>query len=295
MLASFAGRCGRILVTGLSLLWLSCGCADATPMSAVSPSGDDAALDLRPDPPAGGGEAVTHWNVPTIAPIDQPKASVEALDAPHPGLGAAMSFPGGDAADGGGATPLPERASGETLKDVLRSIATIHRAELRRPGTIPLPEDRPAAMPATFEDASDVQAAGLAELLLDSELAGAMLRSLVKIKSADSDGATFSILSSGDFVLDVSPGASSGRVTELSTGLSFGTANGYSIYSDYTASGGEGRVPRQRVNVLRLAWDWCVDTLFSPAGILLSTITIILFLSWACVRLVDRGASTRPR
>jgi hypothetical protein len=315
MPASFVSRQrGRAIVMALGLLSLECWEADASPIFTVSPGEDGAAVDLRFERsmPAVGESA--RWDVPTSAQVAvlgrgaEPMHSSAAQGLAGTALVGSLSFPGaaGDLASQPGLATLPERASRETLKDVLRSLATVHRVELRPPPAAPATRRAAAAANTDVdEDVNEVQSAGLAELLLDSEIAGAMLRSLVTIKSTDSDGTTFAVLGSGDFVLDVSPAAHAAHIMELSSGVSFGTASGYSVYSDYTASGGGGQVVRRRVNLVHVIWEWCLDTLSGPAGVLLSTITMIVLFFWGCVKAVgmaqrrggrsDGGASTRLR
>jgi hypothetical protein len=292
----------------LGLLLLACSNADASPMSVISPSEATSILDLRLDRSIAGVGGIARWEagnaqIAALGRPDQPEASVGAPDPAGMALVGSISFPdapSGLASPSGGPAP-PEHASRETLKDVLRSIATIHRREVRP--SVAAPSARRTAAPADDdidEDVSGPQRAGLAEVLLDSEIAGAMLRSLVTVKSSGNDGATFAILGAGDFVLDVSPAARAAHITELSTGVSLGTPSNYSVYSDYTASSGEGRVVRQRsVNVVRVVWEWCLDNVFSPAGVLLSTISLIVLFFWRVAQALggrsDGGASKRLR
>jgi hypothetical protein len=148
---------------------------------------------------------------------------------------------------------------------------------------------RVTSAPAGADDGPHVD---LAEMLLDSEVAGAMLRAIVDVKTADGARKTFSILGMGNFTLDVVPETHVAVVAEMSTGLSsggrMGGSPGYVRYPDYSGTGaGNAPVPRQNINLVRLVWNWIVDLVWNPIGIFaLMTLTILVFL-WMCVRLAD--------
>jgi hypothetical protein len=148
---------------------------------------------------------------------------------------------------------------------------------------------RAALAPAEADDGPHVD---LSEMLLDSEVAGAMLRAIVDVKTADGARKTFSILGMGNFTLDVVPEAHVAVVTEMSTGMSsggrMGGSLGYVRYPDYSGTGAANTpVPRQNINLVRVVWNWIVDLVWNPIGIFaLMTLTILLFL-WMCLRLAD--------
>lgn len=177
-------------------------------------------------------------------------------------------------------TERSEPTRGETLRHVLRSVATIHSLQQRQwygPAR-GLQKQR-----SSFDEVSDDgEWRGFAELLLDSEAIGALTRSLVEIKSADSDNTVFSVLGFGEFVLDVTPSVHAATLTDLSSGLSVGTPLGadYSVYANYGFNGVDGRGPREKVDVVRVVWDWILDAIFSPVGLLASMVAGIALVLW---------------
>lgn len=171
----------------------------------------------------------------------------------------------------------------------MRSIATLRSLEQRQAHG--RPQETRKHRSASFDEVNeDVERLGLAELLLDSEVVGGMVRSLVDIKTADGDATIFSVLGLGEFVLDVTPGVHTAVLTDLSSGLSIGTplGGGYSVYSNYGTSAVDNRMPREKINVFRLVWDWVVDLVFSPGGVLASMVAGIILFLWLCVKSIHR-------
>ena len=177
-----------------------------------------------------------------------------------------------------------------TLRQVLHAMTTVHHASAAPAnGGQTASRARVTSAPAGADDGPHVD---LSEMLLDSEVAGAMLRAIVDVKTADGARKTFSILGMGNFTLDVVPEAHVAVVAEMSTGLSsggrMGGSPGYVRYPDYSGTGAANApVPRQNINLVRVVWNWIVDLVWNPIGIFaLMTLTILVFL-WMCVRLAD--------
>jgi hypothetical protein len=273
--------------------------AEASPTSVLStPEGSSVVLPA--DGSGGDAERGLHWGLLALeaSALDQGQASSEPVTGDLPRADFAQSLyvePGPASSLATTSTALAEPIRGETLRQVLRSIATTHRFQQQQPRGLPQGARRDRSAPSD-EASDDTEKRGLAELLLDSEIVGAMARSLVEIRTADGDGAIFSVLGLGDFVLDVTPSVHAAALTELSSGLSVGTplAGDYSFYSNYGFGGADSRMPREKVNVLRLMWDWVVDVVFSPVGVLASMVTgivLFLWLSMKSVSLLQRRAS----
>jgi hypothetical protein len=231
---------------------------------------------------------------PVLRPAVPPSASVSRASDPAPvrNESSAAGAPPSTAAPSN-ATPAarPDQlAQATTLREVLHSIVTLHAdgkpIAARKPG-------QGRFSPNFAEDISeDDPGIDLRKLILDSEVAGAMLRAIVDIKSADSHGATFSILGLGNFALDVAPDLHAAIVSELSSGMAFrmslnGEGIGYDGYPRATVnSGALAGVPHEHVNLIRVAWQWFLDFLYSPVGALLSMSAAITLLLWICVKSV---------
>ena len=274
--------------------------AEASPTSVLS-TPDGSSVVLPADGSGSDAERELHWGLLALeasALDNQGQASSEPVTGDLPRADFAQSLyvePGPAPALATTSTALAEPIRGETLRQVLRSIATTHRFQQQQPRGLPQGARRERSAPSD-ETSDDTETRGLAQLLLDSEIVGAMARSLVEIRTADGDGAIFSVLGLGDFVLDVTPSVHAAVLTELSSGLSVGTPLGgdYSFYSNYGFGGADSRMPREKVNVLRLMWDWVVDVVFSPVGVLasmVSGIVLFLWLSMKSVSLLQRRAS----
>lgn len=179
-----------------------------------------------------------------------------------------------------------------TLGNVLQSIITWHRSDETPPASRPAAgRDRPSGKQdrAPSEDELGVD---LRRLILDSEISGTMLRSIVDIKSADSHGSTFSILGLGNFAVDVAPDLHEAIVSELSSGMAFrmslsGERLGYDRYPEAALSGGAlAGMPHENINLVRVVWKWALDMLYSPIGALLSMSAAITLILWICVKSV---------
>lgn len=292
MLPSFRRRREHIAAVFFLLLPFA---AEASPTSVLS-TAEGSSIML---PSGGDAERGLHWGLLALeaSALDyQGQASSELVTGDLPRADFVQSFyvePGPTPSLAMTSTTLAEPIRRETLRQVLRSVATTHRFQQQQPRGLPQGAQRSAP---SDETSGDTERRGLAELLLDSEIVGAMARSLVEIRTADGDGAIFSFLGLGDFVLDLTPSVHAAVLTELSSGLSVGTplAGDYSFYSNYGFSGTDSRMPREKVNVLRLMWDWVVDVVFSPVGVLASMvagIVLFLWLSMKSVSLLQRRAS----
>jgi hypothetical protein len=297
MLPSFRRRREHIAAVFSLLLPFA---AEASPTSVLS-TAEGSSIMLPADKSGGDAERELHWGLLALeaSALDyQGQASSELVTGDLRRADFVQSFyvePGPTPSLVMTSTTLAEPIRRETLRQVLRSVATTHRFQQQQPRGLPQGAHRERSAPSD-ETSDDTERRGLAELLLDSEIVGAMARSLVEIRTADGDGAIFSFLGLGDFVLDVTPSVHAAVLTELSSGLSVGTplAGDYSFYSNYGFSGIDSRMPREKVNVLRLMWDWVVDIVFSPVGVLASMVTgivLFLWLSMKSVSLLQRRAS----
>lgn len=180
-----------------------------------------------------------------------------------------------------------------TLGEVLQSIVSWQSAgQDQRPSRA---SSRPRFNAARNDESpEDDEGLGvdLRKLILDSEVAGTMLRAIVDVKSADSHGSTFSIFGLGNFAIDVAPDLHAAIVSELSSGMAFrmslsGERLGYDRYPEAALSGGAlAGVPHENVNLIRVIWKWTLDMLFSPVGALLSMSATITVLLWVCVKSV---------
>lgn len=232
---------------------------------------------------------------PVLHPAAPPSESISRASDPAPvgnELSAAGAPQSAAAPSNPSAVARPDQlARATTLREVLHSIVTLHSSDPkpavgRKPG-------QGRFSPNFAEDISeDDPGIDLRKLILDSEVAGAMLRAIVDIKSADSHGATFSILGLGNFALDVAPDLHAAIVSELSSGMAFrmslnGEGFGYDGYPRATVNGGAlAGMPHEHVNLIRVAWQWFLDFLYSPVGALLSMSAAITLLLWICVKSV---------
>ena len=246
-------------------------------------------------------------NVPTVDSGSTVR-SITALPGPTAGGSAGSASPAsslstpssgalldGQAPSAGalGAAPAPtlDRSSpGGSLRDVIQSIVTLHRADNKPAPARRLGQGQTLAA-TTAGAGPDALNVDLRKLILDSEVAGTMLRSIVEIKSADAHGATFSIFGLGNFALDIAPDLHTAIVSELSSGLAFrmsltGEGRSYDGLYSQAIVNRESDAPREHVNMLRVFWNWILDFLNSPVGTLLSmAIAIALFL-WIGVKSV---------
>jgi hypothetical protein len=202
---------------------------------------------------------------------------------------------GAPAADAGSSEPAAlswsgdvgaKPANGATLREVLRSIITWHTADATPAARRPITGD---ARPAQDGDDGEI-GVDLRKLILDSQVGGAMLRSVVDVESADKKGATFSVLGFGNFVLDFAPDLHSAIVSELSSGMAFRMSLGadrlgYDVYPS-AAINPNPSGPHENVNLLRVIWLWILDFVDSPVGALVSMAAAITVLLWVCIKSV---------
>jgi hypothetical protein len=183
-----------------------------------------------------------------------------------------------DAAEGGATV------SHRSLKNMLRSIATIRRT---RPSTGEAPSRFPQSLSWDGSDYFDPFA-----LIFESDIAGSALRALSEVKTTDGHFTTFSILGMGDFVLEVEGDAHSAILYELSSRWSaalIGARDGSGLlgYSaDPTRAGESAAGVRPNVNLLQLAWNWFVEILTSPLGVLTTMIVGITAFMWVVYRAI---------
>jgi hypothetical protein len=263
----------------------------ASPISILDRSGNGSAGVAKSARPIDIPDQVRRTPAPLIVvPNSVPSAAdqpdmIADLSLAHAGLATPGSAPPGwlgnvtrDAPSGGG-----------TLGGVLRSIITWHAAD-----ETPAAARRSARVrsdPLSGEGDDSDLGVDLRKLILDSEVGGAMLRSIVDIKTADKSGATFSIFGLGNFALDFAPDLHSAIVSELSSGLAFrmslnGDRLGYDGYPSAALGNNPAAVPHDNVNLVRVVWNWILDFLYSPVGALLSMSLAITVLVWICVKSV---------
>ena len=175
-----------------------------------------------------------------------------------------------------------DQASGNSLKDVLRSIITWHNDG----GSQSQTGERRSG------DSDPDGPMNLRDLILNSDISGTILRAVVNVPPAEGDGSTFSVFGFGKFALDFTPSLHSALVSELSSGTSFGvslngdwlTNTNYLVAASNAYNGPSE--PREKVNLVRLIWHWILDFVYSPIGALLSMSAIISMLVWVCVKSV---------
>jgi hypothetical protein len=190
----------------------------------------------------------------------------------------------------GAASGADQSGAGGALRDVLQSIVTLHQSDRKLPAA-QLKKTQPPAG-AMQDPGMDELSIDLRKLILDSEVAGTMLRSVVDIKSADANGATFSIFGLGNFALDVAPDLHAAIVSELSSGMGFrmsltGDGRAFEGYPQATVNSDSlAGMPHEHVNIVRVAWNWLLEFLSSPVGALLSMSAAIAVFLWICVKSV---------
>ena len=242
---------------------------------------------------AGNSETIVR-SAPALDMASPPRMSVPVVATSH-------AAPLADRADG--AAPATDAASsgsaalswsgdvgakpgnGATLREVLRSIITWHTADATPAARRPITG---GAHPAQGDDGEI--GVDLRKLILDSQVGGAMLRSVVDVESADKKGATFSLLGFGNFVLDFAPDLHSAIVSELSSGMAFRMSLGadrlgYDAYPS-AAINPNPSGPHENVNLLRVIWLWVLDFVDSPVGALVSMAAAITVLLWVCIKSV---------
>ena len=204
-----------------------------------------------------------------IAPLDlQPRATANVLDE----------------------APSNTARRGPTLQEVLSAIVTVHRSTGQ-----PVPNGR-VVRAASIAPSRTTNGGGdefdLRKLLLDSEIAGSVLRASIDIKSADSHGATFAIFGMGNFAVDVAPDLRTAIVSDLSSGLAFRMSLGSDRFGSNFLPGSalNSNTPVESApetpNLVRAALRWLMEFLNSPIGVLLWMSMSITLVLWICVRSV---------
>jgi hypothetical protein len=285
-----ARRFAGLMTLALSVTFATC--AFASPVSMLDDDGDSWAVAAQ----APALAATDHSTVRPIAAL--PDAAGGAGSSPGQAFDNAQSASSGDAGPASRPGLLAHAASGSdqsvaggTLRDVLQSIVTLHQSDRKPPAAPQLKKAQPPAG-AMQDPGMDELSIDLRKLVLDSEVAGTMLRSVVDIKSADTNGATFSIFGLGNFALDVAPDLHAAIVSELSSGMGFrmsltGDGRAYEGYPQATVNSDSlAGMPREHVNIVRVAWNWLLEFLSSPVGALLSMSAAITLFLWICVKSV---------
>jgi len=250
------GNAGRIWVAAC-LLWVGFAIvAEATPIadsSAVPSVMPSMPSTLAPPPPQAFDD---------IVPLTDDLVALSPSAAAPSGAGL---FP----------MDLPEESprSGDTLAQVLRSIAIVHREPDRRASAET--EQRVRAI-AEEEDGDWL---GWRETILNSTFAGAALQSLVDVHAEGGNPAGFSVLGIGNFRLEISQGP-----TEDARELSPSPTRQVGAASDSSAEVQnwdiEGRKP-MRIGLLIAI---VLNFLATPLGILLETTIALILTFWMAVR-----------
>lgn len=216
-------------------------------------------------------------------PVVATSHAAPLADAAASGTDAASSEPAALSWSGDvGARP----GNGATVREVLRSIISWHTVDATPAARRPIVGGARSA-----QDGDDGEIGiDLRKLILDSQVGGAMLRSVVDVESADKKGATFSVLGFGNFVLDFAPDLHSAIVSELSSGMAFRMSLGadrlgYDVYPN-AALNPNPSGPHENVNLLRVIWNWILDFVASPVGALVSMAAAITVLLWVCIKSV---------
>ncbi len=292
---------------GIALLLISMAPRDiaASPISLFDRTGDSFADGVKT------GRSVDIGDQPRDVPVLRtvmPDAAPSPLGRPAGGAGAGASFPRSDISSAtappgwSGEVPSEKPSSGTTLKDMLRSIITWHAAEQTQAAARRSAEGR--FHPGSNGDDGEL-GVDLRNLILDSEIGGAMVRSIVDLKSSGKNGATFSVFGLGNFAVDFAPDLHAAILSELSSGMAFrmslsGDRLGYDGYSGTTTTADTNPAagPHENINLVRLIWKWILDFLYSPIGALLSMSAAITVVLWVCVKSVvflQRRASRYER
>jgi hypothetical protein len=188
------------------------------------------------------------------------------------------------------------RSGGETLRQTLRALATMHHADLRsldqsQPEADRYRSGRSQAPRSRDEGNDEAGSAGFSATVIDGDVAANAVRALVEIKSTDALSTTFSVLGLGDFVLEATPGSNTVTLTELSSGFSAslpvnssGINGSYGTNQNARESEEASGSVRANVNHFRVVLKWIVEFLESPLGILLTMLVSVMSLLWVMVR-----------
>ncbi len=173
--------------------------------------------------------------------------------------------------------PGEESGQDESLRHVLRSIATIHRLG---------PEGGNRGRPGLVRGGDDDFELGIAQAILESHVSGAALRAAIDQTSSDGEVTTFSVFGIGEFVLDASAGSHAIALSEASGGqlVAFSPA----FAPDQPIEEVPINLSRPRLSPMVMVLHWVLEWLTSPLGILIVTIAWFLLMLWAVVRSLAR-------
>jgi len=159
---------------------------------------------------------------------------------------------------------------------------------------------------ASYRDDGDgIAETGLVQLVLDSQMAGAALRSIVDVRATDGEYTEFSVLGMGDFVLELETDTQSAVMSELSSGFSATLTHGRDAAGrldlvEGSPGAGDADYGRERVNYFRFLKNWIIDIALSPVGILTWMVVTIVILMRAALKIVhawnasvERGSAAR--
>jgi len=189
----------------------------------------------------------------------------------------------------------PVSGQDQTLKDFLRSIATLRWNDSGnvQPHQLSVHESR--GMPKSDFEADEQADLELSRTILDSSVAATLLHKIIDVRTVDYHGRTFSVFGAGDFVLEIAPGSHAATLSELSTKRSvtlltdFGSDSGESNQvgsSQDSGSVSSVEMVRGRTNHIRIAIEWFVDLLTSPLAILLIMVAAVILVLRTAVRTV---------
>jgi len=177
-----------------------------------------------------------------------------------------------------------------TLAQTLRSI--ISEYPVNAPQSAPSRSDAGGYHSASSSPGDDAaEPAGFVDMVLGSETAGTLLRSVVDVTSRDGRYTTFSVFGLGNFELDTVSGSHALVISELSNGWSEMLSPGRSVpdYVGYNVNALIGHDENARVapggitfvrHALAAAWDF----LTGPLGIVIEMIAMVIFAICVAVR-----------
>jgi len=289
-----------VLSSALALILLGASAAVASPISELD-------LTASPDEIAG---TLDPANPPTLMLIPPEAADGGAQPASEPltlPIAPATAEPPeielrADPVDVTTREPTPP--SERSLRGVMRSMATIHHWFDLAPNR---GAQRVQVSPSgSYRDDDGIAETGLVQLVLDSQMAGAALRSVVDVRATDGEYTEFSVLGMGDFVLELDTDTQQSAVmSELSSGFSATLTHGRDAAGrldlvEGSPGAGDADYGRERVNYFRFLKNWIIDIALSPVGILTWMVVTIVILMRAALKIVhawnasvERGSAAR--
>lgn len=178
-----------------------------------------------------------------------------------------------------------QRPGDETLRQVLRSLATTSSIDAAAPA--PSAFDPSLVQAPSNGKPSDPRRRG-DRGILESRTAGRILREFVDVQAESDRSVIFSVMGMGNFVLRKSPRSGAVTLSELSSGWS-ATLLPRSDPYDHGASAGNGDPQTAAFenggSSLLLAWNWLVDFVSSPLGIVVTMIAGVIAALAGIVRL----------